>query len=69
MIYFIKRTDGAILGRNGRWYNMFSHAGDIKVYKSLNAAIKYGANNRQDRQIVTVGDNENYNVCGKVFKD
>jgi hypothetical protein len=69
MIYFIKRTDGAILGRNGRWYHMFSHAGDIKVYKSLAMARKYGAKNRQDRQIVTVGDNETFNVCGKVSKE
>jgi len=69
MIYFIKRADGAILGRNGRWYNMFSHAGDIKVYKRLNAAIKHGLQNRQDRQIVTVGEGETFNVCGKVFKE
>jgi len=78
--YFVRRSiDGAILGKNGRWYTMFSHAGDIKFYSRLHNAQKYGlgriprslhkhefGNLYSAGTVVTLYDGDSVNVCGQV---
>ncbi len=41
--WIVKRDlDGAYLGRNGKWYRMFSHYGDFRQFKRPGNALKFG---------------------------
>ena len=43
MRFFVTRAiDGATLGRDGRWCNVFSDVNDIKFFKRLSNAQKHG---------------------------
>jgi hypothetical protein len=82
MRYFVKRAiDDAILGKNNKWYKMFSDVHDIKLFKRLSNAQKYGlgkipesmykpelGNMASIGTVVSVRDGETVNICGQVTK-
>jgi hypothetical protein len=83
MRYFVRRSiDGAILAKNGGWYKTFGDVGDVKLYKTLRNAQKYGSGRIPDRMyrqelgnlqsigtVVTVRDGQTVDVCGNVFPE
>jgi hypothetical protein len=82
MQHFVQRAiDGAILGKNGKWYKMFSDARDIKFFKRLSNAQKYGLGKIPESMhkpelgnmysigtVKTVREGESVNICGQVTK-
>ena len=82
MRYFVKRAiDDAILGKNNKWYKMFSDVHDIKLFKRLSNAQKYGfgkipesmhkpelGNMYSIGTVKTVREGESVNICGQVTK-
>lgn len=83
MRHFVTRAiDDAILGKNGKWYKMFSDVGDIKFFKRMSNAQKYGLGKIPESMhkpelgnmysigtVHTVGEGESVNVCGQITKE
>ena len=46
MMYFVTRAiDDAVLGRDGNWHKMFADVGEVKFFKRISNAQKYGIGN------------------------
>jgi hypothetical protein len=82
MKHFVERAiDGAILGKNGRWYKMFSDVGDIKLFKRMSNAQKYGLDKIPESMhkpelgnmfsigtVHTLRDGDEVNICGQITR-
>ena len=83
MRHFVRRSiDGAIQSKNGRWYKMFADVDDIKFYKTLRNAQKFGLGRISEKlyvhelgnfqsigTVLTVHDGQSVDVCGNIFND
>lgn len=65
--WFVRRpSDGAMLGRNGKWYTMFACTSDFKWYSSSNRAHKYGLKNQPGTAFAVYPD-ETIDVVGNIY--
>ena len=80
MRHFVQRAiDGAILGKDGMWYRMFADVGDIKLFRRLSNAQRFGLD-RIPRSmhkpelgnlyaigtVKTMRPGDTVNVCGQI---
>lgn len=65
--WFVRRAlDGAMLGKNGKWYTMFADTGDFKWFKRAENAIKFGLK-YEDGTAYAVHPGETIDVVGSIY--
>ena len=81
MNFVTRSIDGAILGTDGKWHKAFAEVGDIKFFKRISNAQKYGLGKIPESMykselgnmysigtVHTVNEGESVNVFGQVTK-